>query len=108
MEGHRPRVILNIGTRLFRDALARALAPYVDVVVAPESDVDLATWAVAHAPFDAAIVSAGRRLIDVDVDLVVELPPADGQASLGHVVGVDRAPVRSLADLLALLEVDPA
>lgn len=104
MEGHRPRVALDISTRLFRDALMRALAPYVDVIVAPDSDTELAAWVGDQQHVDALIVCGGRHIVDLDADLVVQLSPASGVASPGYVCDDGRT-VQTLADLLHVLNV---
>lgn len=102
MRNGRPRVALHITPRLFRDALARALAEHVDVVFAPDPDADWHQWPINEPPFDLAIVSAGNRIVDLEADLVVEIPLATGEP-----IGTVREDGRSVASLSELLELLP-
>jgi hypothetical protein len=98
----RPRVALRVTPRLFRDALSRALDPHVDVVLVPEEGNGFRAWAQEHGPFDLAIVSGAARLVDLDADLVVEIPVAEGHSPLGTLQSDGRT-IRTLGELLELL-----
>ena len=103
MDARRPRVALHITPRLFRDALARALGPHMDVVVAPESEPEYQLWQQSQPPFDAAIVSGVVRVID-SAGVVIEVPPAHGgSAPIGTVRGDCGRTINSLGELLELL-----
>jgi hypothetical protein len=99
----RPRVALQVSTRLFRDALVRVLDPHVEVVLAPDGAERSPAWADDQAPFDVAIVSEGVGAVGAGV--VVELPCAEGGTPLGtaHGPGPGRHTVRSITELLELL-----
>lgn len=99
----RPIVALHITTRLFREALSRALDPHVDVVIVPDSPDEQRTWFAAQAPVDLAIVSGVDGGSEVDAPVVVEVAPADGRP-VGRVNGTPGRTVRTLDELLALLE----
>jgi hypothetical protein len=99
----RPRVALQVSTRLFRDALVRVLDPHVDVVLAPDGAERSAAWAHDHPPFDLAIVSEGVGAVGAGV--VVELACAEGGTPPD--TAPDPAPgrhtVRTITELLELL-----
>jgi hypothetical protein len=102
MIARRPRVALDISTRLFRDALTRALAPHVDVSIAPESAAEQAAWVQGAEQFDLLIVSGRPLAGDVPADRVIELPSAEGGQPDGSLGGPGSS-VRTLDDLLDLI-----
>lgn len=99
----RPTVALHITTRLFREALSRALRPHADVVIVPDSPDEQRTWFARQEPVDLAIVSGVDGGSEVDAPVVVEVAPADG-TPVGRVNGTSGRTVRTLDELLALLE----
>jgi hypothetical protein len=102
MASSRPRVALRVTPRLFRDALTRVLDPHVDVVVVPD-DSEFAEWVKDQLPFDLAIVSGTAVLVDLDAQLVVEIPLAQGATTSVGTVQHDGRTIRTLGELLELL-----
>lgn len=98
----RPTVALHITTRLFREALSRALDGHVDVVIVPECPNERQHWLDAKHPVDLVIVSGVDGTCPVDAPVVVNVATADG-SPVGQVDGGGAEPVRTLEDLLALL-----
>lgn len=103
----RPTVALHITTRLFREALSRALHPHVDVVIVPDSPDEQRRWFARQERVDLAIVSGVDGESAVDAPVVVNVAPADGPP-VGRVDGAPERTVRTLDELLALIENDEA
>jgi hypothetical protein len=102
MPSERFRVALAVTPRLFCDALAVALEPHFEVVVAPECAAEAGRWARQQHAFDLVIVSGVDRTVDLDADLVVQIPVADGIPEIGVAQLGDRT-ITTMEQLLELL-----